>query len=75
MPQVFKALSSITVWVLFILGWIGVVFAILSFVETIIPIGLPPMELVVIAGIFAGGVVCFILSACAMKLRHALEVE
>jgi len=73
MPQVFKALSSITVWVLFILGWIGVVFAILSYIGTIVWIGLPPMEMVVIAGIFAGGIVCFILSACAMKLRHMLE--
>jgi len=73
MPQVFKALSSTTVWVLFILGWIGVVFAILSYIGTIVWIGLPPMEMVVIAGIFAGGIVCFILSACAMKLRHMLE--
>jgi len=73
MPQVFKALSSITVWVLFILGWIGVVFAILSYIGTIVWIGLPSMEMVVIAGIFAGGIVCFILSACAMKLRHMLE--
>ena len=73
MPPVFKALSSITVWVLFILGWIGVVFAILGYIGTMVWIGLPPMELVVIAGIFAGGIVCFILSACAMKLRHLLE--
>jgi len=73
MPPVFKALASITVWVLFILGWIGVVFAILSFVGTMVWIGLPPMETAVIAGIFAGGIVCFILSACAMKLRQMLE--
>ena len=73
MPPVFKALASITVWVLFILGWIGVVFAILGYIGNIVRIGLPPMETVVIAGIFAGGIVCFILSACAMKLRHMLE--
>jgi len=73
MPPVFKALSSITVWVLFILGWIGVVFAILGYIGTMVWIGLPPMETVVIAGIFAGGIVCFILSACAMKLRQMLE--
>ena len=73
MPPVFKALATITVWVLFILGWIGVVFAVLGFIGTIVWIGLPPMEMVVIAGIFAGGVVCFILSACAMKLRQLLE--
>ena len=73
MPSNFKALSTITVWVLFILGWIGVVFAILSFVGTMVWIGLTPLEMVVIAGIFAGGIVCFILSACAMKLRHMLE--
>ena len=73
MPQVFKALASIIVWVLFILGWIGVVLAILGYIGTIVLIGLPPMEMVVTAGIFAGGIVCFILSACAMKLRHLLE--
>jgi len=73
MPQVFKALASITVWVLFILGWIGVVFAILGYIGNMVWIGLPPMETVVIAGIFAGGIVCFILSACAMKLRQLLE--
>jgi len=73
MPQVFKALASITVWVLFILGWIGVVFAILGYIGTIVWIGLWPMEMVVIAGVFVGGIVCFILSACAMKLRQMLE--
>ena len=73
MPPIFKALATITVWVLFILGWIGVVFAIVGYIGTMVWIGLPPMELVVIAGIFAGGIVCFILSACAMKLRHMLE--
>ena len=73
MPEVFKALSSITVCVLFILGWIGVVFAVLGYIGTIVWIGLPPMEMVVIAGIFAAGVVCFILSACAIKLRQLLE--
>ena len=73
MPPVFKALATITVWVLFILGWIGVVFAVLGLIDTFVEIGLAPMEMVVIAGIFAGGVVCFILSACAMKLRQLLE--
>ena len=73
MPPVFKALATITVWVLFILGWIGVVLAVLGYIGTMVWIGLPPMETVVIAGIFAGGVVCFILSACAMKLRQLLE--
>jgi hypothetical protein len=73
MPPVFKALSTITVWVLFILGWIGVVFAIVGYIDTVVPIGLPTMAMAVIAGIFAGGVVCFILSACAMKLRQMLE--
>jgi hypothetical protein len=72
MPPVFRALSTITVWVLFILGWIGVVGAIVGVVG--ISIGMPilPMELAALAGVFAGGVVCFILSACAMKLRQML---
>jgi len=73
MPPVFKALATITTWVLFILGWIGVVFAVVAFVGTMVWIGMQPMDTVIIAGIFVGGIVCFILSVCAMKLRYMLE--
>ena len=74
MPQSFKALASITVWVLFVLGWVGVVAAIGGIVG--ITTGLfsvPSCTLLMMGVAFGGGVVCFILSACAMKLRQMLE--
>ena len=74
MPQIFKALSSITVWVLFILGWAGVLATIayaISIINGLFVI--PNVSSLMIGGVFVGGVVCFILSVCAMKLRQTLE--
>ena len=74
MPPIYKALASITVWLLFIVGWLGVLVAIAAAVGTytrLCPatnIGLPA-----IVAAFGGGVACFILSVCAMKLRQMLE--
>jgi len=74
MPQSFKALSSITAWVLFILGWIGVVATIAYAVSIITGLFIiPNVTSLMIGGVFGGGVVCFILSVCAMKLRQMLE--
>ena len=74
MPRSLRALSSITAWVLFILGWIGVLATIayaISIINGLFVI--PNVTLVMICGVFVGGVVCFILSVCAMKLRQTLE--
>lgn len=74
MPQTFKALASITVWVLFILGWIGVIAAIVGIIGITTGLFLiPNVTLLTLGAAFGGGVVCFILSACAMKLRQLLE--
>ena len=74
MPQIFKALSSITAWVLFILGWAGVL-ATIAYAISIITVlfVIPNVTWFMICGVFVGGVVCFILSVCAMKLRQMLE--
>jgi len=74
MPQIFKALSSITVWVLFILGWAGVL-ATIAYAISIITVlfVIPNVTSLMIGGVFVGGVACFILSVCAMKLRQTLE--
>ena len=74
MPQTFKALASITVWVLFILGWIGVIASIGGTVGVVTRLfSLANVTLLTLGAVFGGGVVCFILSACAMKLRQMLE--
>lgn len=74
MPQVFKALSSITVWVLFILGWMGVL-ATIAYAISIITVlfVIPNVTSLMIGGVFVGGVGCFVLSVCVMKLRQMLE--
>ena len=74
MPQSFKALASITVWVLFVLGWVGVIAAIGGVVGVTTRLfSIPNVTLLTLGAAFGGGVVCFILSACAMKLRQMLE--
>ncbi len=63
MPRVFRSLASIVVWVLFVIGCIGVV----HFYATAFMTGVPPMTCLglTIASLF--------LSICAMKLRQMLE--
>ena len=65
MPPIFKALASITVWILFISGCVATVAA--------------PISRIVIGEVFGAltawaiGVACMILSVVAMKLRKMLE--
>jgi len=74
MPQSLKALSSITAWVLFILGWVGVLATIIYAVSLITGLFIVPnVTSLMIGGVFAGGVVCFILSVCTVRLRQTLE--
>jgi len=74
MPQSFKALSSTIVWVLFILGWIIVLAVIVDVVGLITGLLLVPnIDLLTLVAIFGAGIISFILSACAMKLRQTME--
>ena len=63
MPPIFKALASITVWILFINGCALLIHWIILHI-----IGGKPC-------LFAMGsaIACLILSVCAMKLRQTLE--
>ena len=73
MPPTFKALTTITAWTLFILGWL---FVVIPGVMAVIsgqlgPTGgPPPIQLYLGEGL---GIASLILSACAMKLRQMLE--
>ena len=72
MPQIFKALASITAWTLFILGWLMLVFVVI-FAVTIpfAPETLEPWGVFDTAWVLA--VITLILSVCAMKIRKGLE--
>jgi len=70
MPQIFKALASITVWVLFIWGCVAIVSATVGHYAKI-GIGNPP-EL----GTYMSwglGTAQLVLAVVCMKLRHSME--
>ena len=73
MPPVFKALASITVWILFVFGCLLLVMP--SLMSTLGGIlfrpGVPPPLILYIA--FGLGVVSLALSVVCMKLRQMLE--
>jgi hypothetical protein len=73
MPQIFKALASITAWTLFILGSLTLVIGVIIMpaIGGVLFAGTAPPLIFWVA--FASAVATLILSVCAMKLRHMLE--
>ena len=71
MPSIFKALATITVWVLFIFGLLAVVLVLVANIVTggLFP-GPPPWHLH--AGL-AGGILSLVLSVVVMRLRQKME--
>ena len=65
MPSYFKALATITVWILFISGCVATVASPIS--------RLAMGEVLGSLVAWAIGVACLILAVCAMKLRQMLE--
>jgi len=70
MPSYFKALATISVWVLFIFGWVNLLGSMWGYVSSE-PIGRTPAFDFV--GLWALAAACFILGVVAMKLRQMLE--
>ena len=70
MPEIFKALASITVWVLFIWGCVTILTTTVGWVVGTGFIGSPPLCAFIGWGV---GTAELILSVCAMKLRKTLE--
>jgi hypothetical protein len=72
MPQIFKALASITVWVLFIVGWLFLVLPTLmaTLAGQMFHGAPPPWTVIVGLGL---GIISLSLSVVAMKLRQMLE--
>ena len=74
MPSVFKALASISVWFLFVLGWIVVLTALVMGIisgELFVPAAGPPPIQTFIAVALA--IASITLSVVVMKLRKTLE--
>jgi len=70
MPPIFKALATITVWILFIWGCVTILTPTVGYCVGI-GIGNPPTP--AILGSWGLGAVELILAVCAMKLRQTLE--
>ena len=66
MPPIFKALATITVWILFVYGCIGVLFCCGGIAHRV---GGTPL----IIGSWIASVLSLILAVVAMKLRKMLE--
>ena len=72
MPQIFKALASISVWILFVWGCI----ALLAGVVRLIGAATGDFTAAALLAIWmplGAAIVCLFLSVCAMKLRQMLE--
>ena len=69
MPSIFKALASITVWVLFIWGCVTIVSTTIGYYVKI-GWGTPTMGILASWGV---GVAELVLSVVCMKLRQMLE--
>jgi hypothetical protein len=72
MPQIFKALASIAVWVILIFGLFTLLSAFIRIVGASAGISEPP-ELATMTVYFGYGVGSLFLSVVTMKLRKMLE--
>jgi len=75
MPPVFKALASITAWVLFISGWLQLLGGAWGYFYSCYitgSIGVVAVSTRIIA-VWGLGTGSLILSVCAMKLRQMLD--
>ena len=75
MPSIFKALASISAWVLFISGWLQLLGGAVTYGYTCYISGATGLiaistRILMLWGLGAGSL---ILSVCAMKLRQMLE--
>ena len=76
MPQIFKALASISAWFLFIAGLLGIVTnLVMGTLSGVLfaPEGAWADQWASCVAVWAWGAMCIILSVCAMKLRQMLE--
>ncbi|MFC1928408.1 hypothetical protein ACFLXK_02235 [Chloroflexota bacterium] len=70
MPPIFKALATISAWILFIGGCISLLVTTINWAVNVGFIGQPPLAAFMGWGLSAAELV---LSVCVMKLRKMLE--
>jgi hypothetical protein len=70
MPQIFKALATIAAWILFVLGCLGFVMALVSTAVSGEAFFAPSVGTLVGVGY---SIASLVLSVCVMKLRQMLE--
>ena len=75
MYKTFRALATINVWTLFVIGWISLIagyfhlagiYLNAQFVD--VPAGVPPVWMPLV-----GGFICLALSVAIMRLRQVME--
>jgi high-affinity nickel permease len=71
MPQIFKALTSITVWILFIFGCLSLLGGFARAFGA--SVGMDSPELSLVSAYFGYGIVSLFLSVIAVKIRRGLE--
>ncbi|MBI4186744.1 MAG: hypothetical protein HY530_04460 [Chloroflexi bacterium] len=69
MPPIFKALASITAWILFIGGCMAFLFATIAAIAT----GEPTKVNIAVQINYVGGVAAFVAAVVVMKLRQMLQ--
>jgi len=72
MPQIFKALSTITVWILFIFGCLALLGGFGRIIGATLGLITGP-SVRLIGPYFGIGIISLVLSVVAMKIRHSLE--
>ena len=72
MPPIFKALASITAWILFIFGFLALLAGFLRIIGASTGFSAPP-EMPIMSVYFGYGVGSLVLSVVVMKLRQMLE--
>ena len=74
MPDIFRALATISAWTLFVIGWLSLASGYLNLAVMYLgieafkmPAGSPPVSLPLV-----GGFICLALSVVVMKLRQSM---
>lgn len=73
MPQMFKALATVTAWTLFILGWLFGLGDLVVAINTGVMFTVGKEGWVEALAYFVLAIVCLILSVVAMRLRQKME--
>ncbi len=72
-PQMFKALATVTAWALFVLGWLFGLGNLVIAINTGVMFSVGKEGWVETLAYFMLAIICLILSVVAMRLRQKME--